>query len=86
MARIGVFICHCGLNIAGTVDVQYLAETLRDCPGVAFTADYKYMCSDPGQALIRQAIAEHDLEASSSPPAPRRCTNPPSARRRRPPG
>ena len=62
MARIGVFICHCGLNIAGTVDVQYLAETLRDCPGVAFTADYKYMCSDPGQALIRQAIAEHDLD------------------------
>jgi heterodisulfide reductase subunit A len=62
MARIGVFICHCGLNIASTVDVQRVAEVLRDYPGVAFTADYKYMCSDPGQALIQQAITEHDLD------------------------
>ncbi|RLC91179.1 MAG: disulfide reductase [Chloroflexi bacterium] len=62
MSRIGVFVCHCGLNIASTVDVQRVAETLRDYPGVAFAADYKYMCSDPGQALIQQAIAEHDLD------------------------
>ena len=60
--RIGVFVCHCGLNIAGTVDVQRVAETLRDYPGVAFTADYKYMCSDPGQNLIQQAIREHNLD------------------------
>ncbi len=62
MARIGVFICHCGLNIASTVDVQRVAETLRDYPGVACAADYKYMCSDPGQALIQQAITEHNLD------------------------
>ena len=62
MARIGVFVCHCGFNIASTVDVQRVAEVLRDYPGVAFTADYKYMCSDPGQALIQQAITEHNLD------------------------
>jgi heterodisulfide reductase subunit A len=62
MARIGVFVCHCGLNIASTVDVGRVTRTLRGCPGVAFTADYKYMCSDPGQMLIRLAITEHDLD------------------------
>ena len=62
MARIGVFICHCGLNIASTVDVGRVAETLRAYPGVAFAADYKYMCSDPGQALIQRAIVEHNLD------------------------
>jgi len=62
MARIGVFICHCGLNIASTVDVGRVAETLRDYPGVAFATDYTYMCSDPGQALIQQAIREHNLD------------------------
>jgi len=62
MARIGVFVCHCGLNIASTVDVQRVAETLRHYPGVAFTTDYKYMCSDPGQGLIQQAITEHHLD------------------------
>jgi len=62
MARIGIFVCHCGLNIAGTVDVQRVAETLLDYPGVAFATDYKYMCSDPGQELIQQAIGEHDLD------------------------
>ena len=62
MARIGVFVCHCGLNIAGTVDVQRTAETLLEYPGVVFATDYKYMCSDPGQTLLREAIAEHDLD------------------------
>jgi heterodisulfide reductase subunit A len=62
VARIGVFVCHCGLNIAGTVDVQQVAETLLDYPGVVFATDYKYMCSDPGQALIQQAIKEHNLD------------------------
>ncbi len=62
MTRIGVFICHCGINIAGTVDVQSVAETLRDYPGVAFATDYKYMCSEPGQTIIQQAIAEHQLD------------------------
>jgi len=62
MARIGVFVCHCGINIAGTVDVEQVAEALRHYPGVAHATEYKYMCSDPGQALIRQAIEEHELD------------------------
>ena len=61
MARIGVFVCHCGENIARTVDVAQVSETLKDHPGVVVSQDYKYMCSDPGQQLIRQAIEEHDL-------------------------
>ncbi|MDY6875964.1 MAG: CoB--CoM heterodisulfide reductase iron-sulfur subunit A family protein [Chloroflexota bacterium] len=62
MARIGIFVCHCGLNIASTVDVQRVAKTLYNYPGVVYATDYKYMCSDPGQALIQQTIAEHDLD------------------------
>jgi heterodisulfide reductase subunit A len=62
MRRIGVFICHCGLNIAGTVDVEAVAEALRKYPRVAYATTYKYMCSQPGQDLIRQAIAEHNLD------------------------
>ena len=62
MARIGVFICHCGLNIASTVDVSQVAEALRSYPGVVLTTDYKYMCSDPGQALVQRAIDESDLD------------------------
>lgn len=61
MARIGVFVCHCGENIARTVDCARVAESLRGLPGVAHAVDYKYMCSDPGQALIKQAIAEKGL-------------------------
>ena len=62
MSRIGVFICHCGLNIADTVDVERVAEEIREYPGVAYSVDYKYVCSDPGQDLIKQAIAEHNLD------------------------
>jgi heterodisulfide reductase subunit A len=62
VARVGVFVCHCGLNIASTVDVQQVAEALRGYPGVVFATDYTYMCSDPGQALIREMIDEHDLD------------------------
>ena len=64
MARIGVFICHCGLNIASTVDVQRAVEALCRVPGVAVAVDYPYMCSDPGQSLIRQAIGEHRLDSA----------------------
>ncbi|MGD8968883.1 MAG: CoB--CoM heterodisulfide reductase iron-sulfur subunit A family protein [Anaerolineae bacterium] len=62
MSRIGVFVCHCGLNIASTVDVERVVDVLRDYPGVTFTADYKYMCSDPGQILVQEAIEEHELD------------------------
>lgn len=62
MARIGVFVCHCGLNIASTVDVDRVVEAIRGYPGVAFAADYTYMCSDPGQDLIRTSIRDHGLD------------------------
>ena len=62
MARIGVFICHCGENISATVDCGKVAENASKIPGVAFSTDYKYMCSDPGQTKIKDAIKEHHLD------------------------
>src|SRR5512140_2165819 len=59
--RIGVYICHCGTNIAGTVDVRTLSAYAAGLPGVAIARDYKYMCSDPGQELIKQDIREYKL-------------------------
>ncbi len=61
MARIGVFICHCGENIASTVDCGKVAEISSTIPGVVFSTDYKYMCSDPGQTLIKDAIKKYKL-------------------------
>jgi len=61
MQRIGVFVCWCGTNIAGTVDVVKVAEALRNEPGVVFSDNYQYMCSQAGQDLIRDAIKEHRL-------------------------
>ena len=61
MARIGVFVCHCGSNIAATVDVEAVAGAAADFPGVAYATDYKYMCSDPGQDLVVKAIKEKGL-------------------------
>ena len=61
MQRIGVFVCWCGSNIAGTVDVKKVAETLAQEPGVVFSTDYQYMCSEAGQLIIREAIKEHNL-------------------------
>ncbi len=61
MNRIGVFVCHCGFNIAGTVDVERVVEDVARLPGVDYATHYVYMCSDPGQRLIREAIAEHSL-------------------------
>jgi heterodisulfide reductase subunit A len=62
MRKIGVFICHCGINIAGSVDVEQVAEDLKSYPGVAFATTYKYTCSDPGQQIIKDAIKEHGLD------------------------
>ena len=59
--RIGVFVCHCGLNIERTVDTRAVADAISDHPGVAYVSNYDYMCSDPGQQLIKEAIAEHRL-------------------------
>ena len=59
--RVGVYICHCGTNIASVVNVSALAEYAKQLPGVAVARDYKYMCSDPGQDLIVQDIKELGL-------------------------
>ncbi len=62
MSRIGVFICHCGENISSTVDCEKVAKITSGLNGVAFSTDYKYMCSDPGQTIIKDAIKEHRLD------------------------
>ncbi|MBQ9783498.1 MAG: CoB--CoM heterodisulfide reductase iron-sulfur subunit A family protein [Clostridia bacterium] len=61
MQRIGVFVCWCGSNIAGTVDVVAVAEALKNEPGVVFSTNYQYMCSQAGQDMIKEAVAEHKL-------------------------
>jgi heterodisulfide reductase subunit A len=61
MPRIGVFVCHCGENIAGTVDAAAVAQACGELPGVVHSIDYKYMCSDPGQNLIKEAVREKRL-------------------------
>jgi len=61
MSRIGVFICHCGENISRTVDVERVAREVGKLPGVSFSTDYKYMCSDPGQNLLKKAIQDQKL-------------------------
>ncbi len=59
MQKIGVFVCHCGTNIAATVDVKAVAEALAKEPGVVYSVEYQYMCSEAGQNLIKDAI--HNL-------------------------
>ncbi|MBE6884535.1 MAG: CoB--CoM heterodisulfide reductase iron-sulfur subunit A family protein [Ruminococcaceae bacterium] len=61
MQRIGVFVCWCGSNIAGTVDVHAVADALKNEPGVVFSTQYQYMCSQAGQDMIKEAIKEHRL-------------------------
>jgi heterodisulfide reductase subunit A len=79
--RIGVYVCHCGLNIAAVVDCPSVAQASSTLPNVVVSKDYRYMCSDPGQELIRKDIEEHGLNrvvvAACSPrmhePTFRRC-------------
>ncbi len=59
--RIGVFICHCGLNIAGVLDIKELVEFAKNLPDVFFVKENRYTCADPGQEEIRKAIEEHKL-------------------------
>ena len=61
MQRIGVFVCHCGSNIAATVDVSKVAQYALQEPGVVHAEDYPYMCSEAGQSRIAAAIKEHKL-------------------------
>ena len=62
MQKIGVFVCWCGSNIAATVDVKAVAEAVKSEPGVVFSTDYQYMCSENGQAMIRNAIKDYQLD------------------------
>jgi heterodisulfide reductase subunit A len=59
--RIGVFICHCGLNIAGVLDIKELIEFARALPDVVYVKENRYTCADPGQEEIRKGIEEHKL-------------------------
>ena len=61
MQRVGVFVCWCGSNIAGTVDVQAVSEALKNEPGVVFSTNYQYMWSQAGQDMIIDAVKEHNL-------------------------
>ena len=60
-ARIGVFICHCGTNIAGSVDIPTVESYAASLPGVEYVDNYQYMCSTPGQGKIEKAIADKKL-------------------------
>jgi len=61
MARVGVFVCFCGANIADFVDVPAVVEEAKKIKEVKYAIEYKYMCSDPGQGMIRDAIVQHRL-------------------------
>lgn len=69
--KVGVYICHCGINIASTVDVEAVEEYALKLPNVKVARTYSYMCSDPGQVLIKEDIKEQGLNrivvASCSP-------------------
>lgn len=70
-ARVGVYICHCGTNIAGMVDVEAVSKYAATLNNVVVTRHYAYMCSDPGQSLIKDDIKNEGLNrvvvASCSP-------------------
>jgi len=69
--RIGIYVCHCGLNIAKTVDCAGVADQAAQLPDVIVSRDVQYACSEPGQQSIKDDIAEHGLDrvviASCSP-------------------
>ena len=60
--KIGVFVCHCGVNIASLVDVKELTDYAKTLDGVAVSKDYKYMCSDVGANLIKESIKKNKLD------------------------
>ncbi|MCC7568994.1 MAG: CoB--CoM heterodisulfide reductase iron-sulfur subunit A family protein [Candidatus Methanofastidiosa archaeon] len=60
--KIGVYVCHCGVNISNTVDVQKVISEVSALPTVAVCRDYQYMCSDPGQEMIAKDIRELGLD------------------------
>ena len=60
--RIGVYVCHCGINIASVVDVAAVRDYAKTLPDVVLAKDYQYMCSDPGQEMVREDIGVHHLD------------------------
>jgi heterodisulfide reductase subunit A len=60
--KIGVYICHCGSNIAGVIDVEALTQFSKTLPNVTLVKDYKFMCSDPGQDMVREDIRASGLD------------------------
>jgi heterodisulfide reductase subunit A len=56
--KIGVYICHCGVNIAAKVNIPEVVEFAKTLPFVTVAREYKFMCSDPGQELIQQDLRE----------------------------
>ncbi len=62
MPRIGVFVCQCGNNISSTVDTAKVAEEMSKLPGVVLTEDYKFMCSSPGQDMLKETVAKNKLD------------------------
>ncbi len=61
--KIGVFVCHCGINIASLVDVNALTKYAKILDGVVVSKDYKYMCSDVGANIIKDSIKKHKLDS-----------------------
>lgn len=62
-ARIGVFVCRCGENIAKTVDVGQVVDHVKKLEYVVLANEYNFMCSDPGQELIQRSIREEKLKS-----------------------
>ena len=62
MTKIGVYVCHCGLNIAGIVDVENVTEYAKSLPNVTVARHYTHMCSEPGQRMIQDDIKSHKLD------------------------
>ncbi|MCL1912044.1 MAG: CoB--CoM heterodisulfide reductase iron-sulfur subunit A family protein [Leptospirales bacterium] len=60
--KIGVYVCHCGKNISNVINVEEVAEYASKIPGVVIAKDYRYMCSDPGQEMMKADIAAHNLD------------------------
>ena len=59
--RIGVFVCHCGVNIGGVVNVPAVVEYAKTLPNVAYSEDNIYTCSEAGLASIKEAVKKHNL-------------------------
>ncbi len=60
--KIGLFLCHCGHNVKGTVDVAYLSQYFKDYPHVKVSCDYPFLCSKPGQEMIKEAVIKHGVD------------------------